>query len=1320
MKTQLVMCLLLTAWPARAGEITGRLTRDDRPASGVTVSALPVERAADQARREARREPRPDALARAVTNAKGEFRLGFETAAGEPGTLVSLACAGGGAASAWLPGRFDTADVEDAGDFAVRKGVPLSGRVVDAAGKPLADVQVEHPTGPESVRTGADGSFAFGGVVESGNDVEARMPGYVAAKARNVRGGRKDVTIVLRGALRLDGVVVGSDGAPVAHAVLRADGGDARGFAETDAEGRFSLAAFGPGRIAVVADGGERGVREETGVALPRREEEPLRLVLAPPRVLVGRVVDVTTRKPVAGAVVDAPGNRRTWARAGADGTFTLRPAPPGDLSLTVIAPRYAPELRSVPAAEVGGKPVDVFLRPSASVAGRVLDEQRRPVAGARLRAFEPERRGFTGPPPTTVAREDGSFTLRRVPAAETLRVLATHPDFEPLALAGLGLKPGETRAGAVLTLRRGASVTGIVTAGGEPLAGAVLSVRPGRTAYGTPPRSLSGPQWSWPRVTTGADGRFRLSGLSPGEYVLNVSRPGWATESRDATIVEGKGPDPFTIALAPEAVVSGRVVGKKGGGVAAQNVYAQAVETRERSAGFDRTAPDGSFRLDGLKAGVAYNLYLYGTGSNTPKAVVTPPAERVEVVVNGTGRLAGHVVDPEGRPVTAYQITAQADRSSGGSGWFDSVRQDVASEAGEFAFENAPAAALELRVVAKGYQAGRLGGVVVEEGESKEGVEVRLSRGATLKGRVVEARGGAPVAGAEVSAESAPVRATADADGAFEMEGLAPGKVRVTATSPEFASTTETVDVGESGGSVELKMSTGASIAATVVTPGGEPVPGAEVALAPGGQSWSNTRSVSGADGSVRFAHLTPGRFSLTAGSAGRRSKPVDVTLEADQARDDVRIVMGGGATVVVTITGVAPEERGHLNVGVGGRGYVAAQELPDGRFEARDVPPGRGQVYARTGDFGATQARSVARPIDVPEEGTLDVEVPFVAGVVLTVRVVKDGQGVEGIYVFARPAAADTATMGQGVTDASGSTRLTGLKTGKYEVHAYAPSGGVEAPMQKVDLAGDETLEIALPSGRLAGRVVASGTQQPLSNATVSVKSPAADARLGRTQQATTDDAGRFQFDGLETGALTVTVSRKSYVVETRTVTADTPEDLVIELARGDGLDVTGRDGLLGTPLATLWVKVYDGTGAEVLDSSARLDSAGRGEIPSLKPGAYTIVAGAWTGFAPASYEGVTVPGPALAVVLTPGGTLEVDVAPEKLKAGRLACVATGPRGRLAFQVWGSRGELSVYSSSLRLTNFPPVSGLLSCPGSPAVPFTVTEGGVTRVAVP
>jgi hypothetical protein len=304
-------------------------------------------------------------------------------------------------------------------------------------------------------------------------------------------------------------------------------------------------------------------------------------------------------------------------------------------------------------------------------------------------------------------------------------------------------------------------------------------------------------------------------------------------------------------------------------------------------------------------------------------------------------------------------------------------------------------------------------------------------------------------------------------------------------------------------------------------------------------------------------------------------------------------------------------------------------------------------------------------------------------------------------------------------GTTDASGVCRLAGLKPGAYSVNAYSFQTSGTAPEQKLELTGDRSLEFVLPSGRVAGRVVASGSRQPLGDARVSIKSSNADGTFAMTHDATTDDTGRFLLEGLEAGPLTLTAQRKGYVLESRSVTADGPEDVVIELVRGDGLDVAGRDGLLGTPLGSLWVRVLDGAGAEITSTTIRLDSAGRGEIPSLKPGSYSIVASG-NGLAAAAFDGVPVPGPALAVSLTPGGTLDVDVPAERLKAAPFKCVVNGPRGTpLAIHTWGNRGELQIYQSAMHVTNFPPVSGTLTCPGAAPVPFTVIEGGTTRIAV-
>jgi hypothetical protein len=109
--------------------------------------------------------------------------------------------------------------------------------------------------------------------------------------------------------------------------------------------------------------------------------------------------------------------------------------------------------LRQVARSEAAGKPVEVLLRPSAMLSGRVADEQRRPVAGSKVQAWDPEARTNLAPLPTTRTAEDGSFTLRR-----------------------------------------GAVITGVVTAEGEPLAGVQMSLSPGRSSFGTPPRTLAQP----------------------------------------------------------------------------------------------------------------------------------------------------------------------------------------------------------------------------------------------------------------------------------------------------------------------------------------------------------------------------------------------------------------------------------------------------------------------------------------------------------------------------------------------------------------------------------------------------------------------------------------------------------------------------------------------------------------------------------------------------------------------------------------------------------------------------------------------------------
>lgn len=1366
----------LLATPPAAASLRGKVLLDGRPLAGATVAAIPQEEPLDAARREARGEPEPSALATVVTSATGEFELRVAAPEGRD-VLFRLRVTATGVLPVELPETRDAAEEEDLGDLVLRRAEPLAGRVRGPDGAPVAGALVRirafartdgtaaGTARPQETTTGADGQFRFDAAAAEGNELFVLAAGFAPARVRNAKPGALPRAISLEPGLSLSGAVRRKDGRPAAKALVRWEGNDAESrWVETGEDGSFRLADLPKRRGTVVADGGEDGFAEAGG-ATPG-SAEPLVLSLAPPAILEGRTLDASTLKPVPRVRLEvASGSGRFTARTGPDGRYRLRGLRPGGATVRAEEPRHVPwTRRSVPIEKGATRTLDVLLTRGATLSGRVVDEDGRPVAGAGVSLLSSSESPldaavrFRGEASRLRTRPDGSFTATRLPPGENQRLSVQHPEFERGTVGGISLVAGGTRSGVVVTIRRGVVLKGRVSdPDGNPIAGAEVSAGRSfsvRSSSGGSLTRMRIEMMEAPRtVRSGGDGAFELRGLAPGGVSVTVKAPGRATETVDPVLlVRGARPDPVEIVLVPGATISGRIVRRTGEGASGYFVQAQNPRKPSGGPGNPSATPeaDGTFRIEGLRAGETYDLQLFGGGAGfgpgPRKAGILAPADGVEWVVEGIGRIEGSVVDGKtGQPLGAFEVSYQPDRPgmggvfrvgrgggrfAGGAG----EAQLVESPDGRFALEEVPAGKWQVVVTAKGYQVGRAAGVVVEEATTTDGVEVRVAPGSVLRGVVKDARSrrGVPDARVRVRGETGdggssqgPGGLFTDVEGRFEAEGLAPGKVTVTAEHADYTARTESAVLAEGGSSVEIALSRGSGLGGVVLSETRQPVAGASVSLeggaARGGGFGGGDETTTDGAGRFRFDHLSPARYTLRASVPGQSSEPAEAVVVEGEAVPDVTLVLSGGATLRGSVSGLPETLRGAVNVSANGpRDYWATVRTgPDGRFELSGVPAGQISVRAGAGDLASGTMRSANASVSIAEGQTeAEVEIVFEGDGALSGRVTRGGKPVADARIVA--GAARTGRSASGRTDETGAYRIEGITPGEYEVwvqaDAYGRAGNVS---RTVSIDGEARLDVELPVASLFGIVVDASTKQPL--AEVRVAASLEGGAEGRPGAATSDSNGRFFVEELEEASYTLSLRRSGYQDAKSSARASEGggDAGTIEMTRGDGLEVRVRDGIYGIPLRSALVRVKDGRGDVGSSTWLTLDGDGKGEIAFLRPGTYTIVV-AGSRYAPRVFENVGVPGPPLQVTLTPGGTLELKYGPLALAKG-FATVLDALGRPYAFRAYGPEGRITLTAAGYAtIEGLAPGSYTLSVEGMEPKAFSVVEGGKALVELP
>lgn len=411
----------------------------------------------------------------------------------------------------------------------VKPGQAISGQVVDDRGLPVAGLKVgskrkearggldiERFTPDEAAVTDRGGYFTLAGLQGETATVRAFGPGHSAAIARDVPVGTGNLVLRVERLAVVEGLLTGTDGAPLAGS-----------------------------QVVAVPDDGRAGGGRQVEFTFDEVDGLPL-------------------------------GGGRATAKTAADGTFRIEGVRPGTVAVRAEGDAHRPArvggVQVLPAGHVKG----VRLIADAGASARVLveDEQGKPVAGATVRVDPPSPQGFEPGGNFVRARrvavesEDGAVviagemlgsavtdaqgiaTVRGLPAGN-VELRAEHPEFAKAGPVPVALpKVGTVEAKLAL---RTPGFADVRTFGvdGEIAAGCQFRIEgPG----------AAGPEEGGRLNTSDDKGFAHVGPLEPGEYTAVLVRVAGGTRIGGAVFVMG-GADGGAIAASQQrfTVVAGQ-----------------------------------------------------------------------------------------------------------------------------------------------------------------------------------------------------------------------------------------------------------------------------------------------------------------------------------------------------------------------------------------------------------------------------------------------------------------------------------------------------------------------------------------------------------------------------------------------------------------------------------------------------------------------------------------------------------------------------------------------------------------------------------------
>lgn len=730
---------------------------------------------------------------------------------------------------------------------------------------------------------------------------------------------------------------------------------------------------------------------------------------------------------------------------------------------------------------------VDLSIDRVASVTGAVTGVAGDPVEGVRVTLASSS--GSTA----VTSGADGGFTIGGRAAGDyVLAFDGRHVGYLPeywqdapteAEATSITLSPGQALSGLTAALDPGGTITGRITdAEGQPVVGAQVSV----------------PPLGW--ASTDDDGRYRIPGLDPGEYTVEVIAPYddprpflsmyWpgVTDEEDAQEIAVSAGSTSTadLVLREGGSISGTVTLTRQAGVR-QDPFVTAITTDGQHVGSAAVADDGSYTITGLRNGDYVVSARYAGGlvfwPDAPDATSATP-----VTISDYSSVDGiNLTVPEGAVISGTVDLGEGVAPAMVSLWDVTLRRLVdrttTDAGGAFSFRPEPgdyvlsAQSFDGTSRLTGWHGGGATWLqaktvhVSHVGEVVPEIDIELSaaEGETheVSGLLVAPPGTSPdLAGlyvllTAVDADGHAFVAPVAADGTFTVQKVTAGRyaveIRTDGTSAASVVVAGTVEVQvPADGPVEIPVDLAGSVTGSVTTEVGSWINGTVTVTDSAGQrhateTYSGTYIVGGLPAGPATVRVEPapatGWVATYAGGDHRLASAQTVEIQAGEVAE------APGATIPFggVVTGTFDGDYTATVVATSPSGEVYSTTWADfGTYRLVGVPDDDVVIEARQPSRQSTwweRASTVddATPVRVAGGRVLSgvdllVGEPVVADENATVSgvVLRDGAPFRGVGVSVRPNPPGGVVAHE--TQEDGTFTLTDVPPGTYRVRAAA----------------------------------------------------------------------------------------------------------------------------------------------------------------------------------------------------------------------------------------------------------------------------------------